>query len=148
MSEQMVHPLRMSRIANQMRARSGGKETFGGLLHVSALACMVHSWQWTFPPNTIRQTENPCRGNLHMLSIDPVYCVYCSPRQCCCDHPYAAHILHLLSQLLIHPIFVANTTKTLDVFILLDESGSVGEENYGNMIEFVKSFVGDLDNSV
>lgn len=38
--------------------------------------------------------------------------------------------------------------KITDVFIILDESGSVGSDNYDLMIAFVKSFVESLDHSV
>lgn len=38
--------------------------------------------------------------------------------------------------------------KVLDVFIVLDESASVGEVNYNAMVEFVKTFIQDLDSSV
>lgn len=36
----------------------------------------------------------------------------------------------------------------MDVFIVVDESESVGKRNYDNMIVFVKDFIQDLDQSV
>lgn len=38
--------------------------------------------------------------------------------------------------------------QVLDVFVVLDESGSVGKHNYDDMIVFVKGLVRDLDQSV
>lgn len=81
------------------------------------------------------------------------YFVYCSPGPCSRNQPHVAHVLQSLARISCSfPInsvfFPPNTTKILDVFIVLDESGSVTEENYHKMIEFVKSFVEDLDNSV
>ncbi|CAM9230967.1 unnamed protein product, partial [Scytosiphon promiscuus] len=38
-------------------------------------------------------------------------------------------------------------TEIFDVFIVLDESGSVGEENYLIAIDFVRNFIKDLDTS-
>ena len=36
----------------------------------------------------------------------------------------------------------------MDVFIVVDESESVGKRNYDNIIVFVKDFIQDLDQSV
>lgn len=41
-----------------------------------------------------------------------------------------------------------NSLQVLDVFIVLDESGSVGETNYHTAIDFVRKFIEDLDKSV
>lgn len=41
-----------------------------------------------------------------------------------------------------------NNVQVLDVFIVLDESGSVGEDNYHTAIDFVRNFIEDLDTSV
>ena len=38
--------------------------------------------------------------------------------------------------------------QVLDVFVVLDESGSVGKHNYDDMIIFVKGLIRDLDQSV
>ncbi|CBN78765.1 conserved unknown protein [Ectocarpus siliculosus] len=41
----------------------------------------------------------------------------------------------------------AIATEVLDVFIVLDESGSVGQDNYNVAIDFVRTFIEDLDSS-
>lgn len=38
--------------------------------------------------------------------------------------------------------------QVLDVFIVIDESDTVGEANYITAIEFIRNFIEDLDSSV
>lgn len=45
-------------------------------------------------------------------------------------------------------VFWPTLSKVMDVFIVLDESESVGEDNYNLMTTFVKNFIEELDHSV
>lgn len=63
-------------------------------------------------------------------------------------HNYEVAFISLSDVWIAYHTTAQQHSQVLDVFIVLDESGSVGEDNYHTAIDFVRNFIQDLDRSV